>query len=294
MAKTVTASTQPTFDRVLVGLKESEDMLGTNQDNRNVRPRRVNNYARDMLNGDWMEIGDTVRFDKNGDMIDGQHRLLALRQACTEGVELEDETILGPNPDLKIWFTVVRGLDRKAQEVMDTGAARSLADALHWRKETNTMRLASTLRIVDAWEKGYRRNIANHQLSTQSNLLARFDTDPDGFRSLVDQVSREYPKIPLQPSVLALVHYLFENISVDDADHFFAALLDGQNLAKGNPIYELRERLRDLSEEEGTKGPAYVLALTIKAWNAYRLKEKIQLLGFKMGGKHPEKFPVPM
>jgi len=37
-----------------------------------------------------------------------------------------------------------------------------------------------------------------------------------------------------------------------------------------------------------------IIALVLKAWNAYRSGETIQLLRFKVGGAHPEKFPEPI
>lgn len=290
MAKAAVPPPGPTFERVLVGKKEAEELLGVNVHNRNTRDRRVSNYARDMLSDNWLETGDTIKFAKDGSLLDGQHRLLALLRATTDGVQIEDDEILGPDPDLAIWFTIARGLDKKSQEVMDSGATRSLADALHLRGEVNTMRLAAILLKVSAWNAGHRRTIAKQDLATRQTLLELFDSDPEGFRYLTTQVGREYPRIPLPPSVLGLVHYVFEEIDTDDADEFFARLLDGAELAHDHPIYVLRERLRDLKNEPVAK----ILAMVIKAWNAFRLDEQIQVLGFKMGGKSPETFPDPV
>lgn len=275
----------PSFERIQIGRKEAEDLLGLNVHNRNVRDRKVRNYAADMLSGNWLETGDTIKFATTGDLLDGQHRLLAVVKAS--------ET----NPDIKVWFNIARGLDPRSQRAVDIGAPRSLADVLHLEYgETNAVLLASILRIIHSWNAGYRKTIAKRELATNATILAFFDTDRDLFRDLAASVKVENRHIPLAPSVLALAHYLLEDRDVDDAQEFFTRLADGQGLFKGDPIYELRERLKGLRDERGSghRLTAYTLALVIKAWNAYRANEKINILSFKMGGKTPEAFPEPM
>ncbi len=287
-----------TFEQVLVGRKEAEKLLGSNVRNRNIRDGRVRNYAVDMLSEDWLEAGETVKFDTNNEITDGQHRLLGLLLATgKEKIRLGGREY-EPNPDLKVWLTIVRGLDPKSQRAVDIGASRSLADTLHLEYgEQNAMMLAAIIRIVQSWEAGYRRQIAKRELATNATILAFFEKNKDVVRQLAVQVKQEIKHIPLAPSVLALCHYILEERDPGDAEVFFTRLADGQGLFKGDPIYELRERLKALRDEHGAGShrlTAYTLALVIKAWNAYRNNEKINILSFKMGGAHPESFPEPM
>lgn len=285
-----------TFEAVLVGHNEAVVLLGSNTHNRTLRAGRTNTYAVDMLNGNWLTTGDTIKFSKTDTLLDGQHRLAAIVQAATTGA-LQQGDKLEPNPELKIPMVVIRGLDDEAQEAMDTGAARSLANVLELnRKEKNVTTLATALRIIYAWTSGSRKTIAKRGVATNQTLLAFFDQDPEGFRSLVASVASEYGKGDhlLPPSVLALAHYLFEEIESEEASFFFARLQDGQALVKGDAIYELREALKRVRNERGHRAMAYVLALTIKAWNAFRIGEKVNVLTYKMGGAHPETFPEPM
>lgn len=287
----------PTFNRVLVGKKEAEDLLGSNVHNRHIRERKVRNYAIDMLNSEWLETGEAIKFAKTGELLDGQHRLLAVIKAATDGVALPDGTKIAPQPAIKVGFTIVRGLDKASQRAMDIGAVRTLADSLHLdRGETNVNVLASIIRVVHAWDSGYRKQIGKRELSTNATLLAFFDKNPDTFRGLALSVKQEHKRIALAPSVLALAHYILEDRDTSEAQFFFERLADGQGMFKGDPIYELRERLRDLQNQSngGHRYVAYTLALVIKAWNAYRAGEKINILSFKMGGQHPETFPEPM
>lgn len=284
------------FEAVNVGHNEAVTLLGSNTHNRKLRAGRTNIYAVDMLNGNWLTTGDAIKFSKTGVLLDGQHRLAALVQACTTGA-LQQGDKIPPNPKLTLPMVIIRGLDDEAQEAMDTGTARSLADILELnRGEKNPITLATALRIVYAWTSGSRRTIAKRGQATNATLLAFFDADPDTFRNLVTSVSSEYQKGDhlLPPSVLALTHWLFEDIEPGDAETFFARLQDGQGLLKGDAIYELREALKRVRTERGHRATAYVLALTIKAWNAYRIGEKVNILTYKMGGAHPEVFPEPM
>lgn len=285
-----------TFEAVNVGHNEAVVLLGSNTHNRALRAGRTNTYAVDMLNGRWLTTGDAIKFSKSGILLDGQHRLAAIVQACTTGALQQGEKI-EPQPRLTIPMVIIRGLDDEAQEAMDTGAARSLRDVLELnRGEKNAATLATALRIVYAWTSGSRKTIAKRNQATNQTLLGFFDEDPDTFRQLVNSVAGEYQKGDhlLPPSVLALAHWLFEDIEPGDAETFFARLQDGQGLLKGDAIYELRDALKRVRNERGHRALAYVLALTIKAWNAYRIGEKINILSYKMGGAHPEVFPEPM
>lgn len=286
-----------TFETVQVGHNEALTLLGPNTHNRKLRAARVNKYAIDMLNGDWLTTGDAVKYSKAGTLLDGQHRLAAIVQACSEGALIRVGEKIPANPKLVLPMVIVRGLDEKAQEAMDNNAVRSLADVLELnREERNATTLATALRITYAWTAGARKTIAKREQSTNQTLLSWFDEDPDTFRTLVAQVAAEYSKGDhlLPPSVLALAHYLFDEIAPEDSEYFFGRLQDGQNLVKGDAIYELRDALKRVRTERGHRAMAYVLALVIKAWNAYRIGEKVNILSFKMGGKHPETFPEPM
>ena len=83
----------------------------------------VNMYAKDMEEGKWMFCGDCIRFDKNGKLIDGQHRLRAI--------------IKSKQPQK---FVVIEGLEPDSALVMDIGHKRSIEDYL--KKQ------------ADAYEKG--------------------------------------------------------------------------------------------------------------------------------------------
>lgn len=288
MARTTTL----TVEEVMVGLKEAEELFSANVHNRNPRTRKQNLYAIDMLRGKWLQAGEPVKIASTGFMLDGQNRIGALIQACTEGAMVNKELKLPANPDIKIPLLIVRGLEPSSQEVMDSGIPRRLYDALSLREEHNTMLLAAILRIIYAWKNDERRGLGKGDIASGTTLLDMFGEDPDMYRDLARQASNMRNKVGLTPAVTGLCLYLFEERDAKDAEDFFDKLVHGEMLTKGDPIYELRERLRNLPS--GKRSTAYLTALAIKAWNLYRSGETVQQLGFKMGGSHPETFPEPM
>jgi hypothetical protein len=88
------------------------EYLDQNTDNRHLRSRAVDMYTRNMLAGEWKVTGETIKFDRNGRLIDGQHRLAAIIRAEKQ------------QPCL-----VVRGLEPEVQGVIDTNLHRIDAEA---------------------------------------------------------------------------------------------------------------------------------------------------------------------
>ena len=64
--------------------KVAEYMLRNNKNNRNVSKWRVALYAEEMKRGAWKLNGETISINKNGELLNGQHRLLAvIKSGCT-------------------------------------------------------------------------------------------------------------------------------------------------------------------------------------------------------------------
>jgi hypothetical protein len=102
-----------TVERRLITPDIAREMLQKNVGNRNPRPKTFMAYERDMRAGKWVETHEAIAVSKSGNIINGQHRLMALARA---GVSL--------------WFLVVTYDDTETanQLPIDCGARRSLAD----------------------------------------------------------------------------------------------------------------------------------------------------------------------
>lgn len=89
----------------------------------------VAEYAKDMAEGRWVEgTGDAFRFNKQGQMIDGQHRCLAV---IASGVS--------------IWAIVFEELDDEVYLVLDKGRKRTVADVIGGKNASVRAAIARTL-----------------------------------------------------------------------------------------------------------------------------------------------------
>lgn len=247
-----------------------------NNRNRTVVQSRVEQYAADMRRGDWRVNGEAIKVSIDGEVLDGQHRLLAILEADTP-----IETLL------------ITGLPAEAQESMDQGKARTFGDVLKLRGEKDYYVLAAAVRIVATYERdgipysaGYSAAPSNHQLA---RTLKR---NPEIRDSCVFANKRRRGWINV--SLVAALHFLFSSVNPNDADDFFTRLASGENLDASSPIYVLRERLiaEHYSTDDRRLHFRSKAAFVVKAWNAYQDGTPLIRLVWNPGGAHPEAFPA--
>jgi hypothetical protein len=89
----------------------ARDWLTRNHENRPIGARRVHYLATAIARGEYMLTGEAIKFDTEGYLLDGQHRLAAIIEA-----------------NQPIRSLVVRDIDTAARRVMDTGKTRTLGD----------------------------------------------------------------------------------------------------------------------------------------------------------------------
>jgi hypothetical protein len=102
-----------TVERRLITPEIARTMLEKNVGNRKPRTNTFLAYERDMRAGKWVETHEAIAVSKSGNIINGQHRLMALARA-----------------EVSLWFLVVTYDDAETaiQLPIDCGAKRSLAD----------------------------------------------------------------------------------------------------------------------------------------------------------------------
>lgn len=99
-------------DYIKIGPKEAAYIFRNYHPlNRRLKPSRVAMYVRDMENGSWLVTGESIKFDYNGNLIDGQHRLQAIINS--------GQTFL---------LAVTTGLSPDAIRAIDKPAVRSVRD----------------------------------------------------------------------------------------------------------------------------------------------------------------------
>lgn len=264
-----------TTEIVDVDPRLAEEWLGKNAHNRDLRNRDVTRYATAMERDEWTMNGDAIRFDVNGNLMDGQHRLWAVIESGKT-----------------VTMLVIRGLPVESQETMDVGVRRSLRDALRLRGESNHTRLAASVSYHWKWTEGTVR-IASSRPSIQQ-AIAHLNKHPE-LRNAPNATNKLLRRIRMSSAMIDAVWYELRALDADATDVFFETLATGVALQQHDPRLVLRAWLeRQSFTQAGSRASALVThAMILKAWNMWRDGQQTLALSWKTTGVGAEAFPVP-
>lgn len=239
--------------------------------NRKVRARHVETLALSIVQGQWQLNGETIKFNTVGELIDGQHRLLAVIKA-----------------DLPIQSYVIHEIAEQYIDTIDVGLKRSAGDIFQFEGYSNATNLCASARWIWRYEQGLM--LGYGRSATIDNLKAVISAHPEIKNSLAyGTLVQRY----IQRSLGSALHCLFAEQSSTTADQLYTAIRDGEALERTNSVYLLRQRLI-ANMQAKAKLPAHeVGALVIKTFNAYRTNAKApRFLRWRTSGDNPEPYPV--
>ncbi len=242
--------------------EKAKQWLGAdvNSHNRRISKRKIRAIARDMTNGAWDYTGDPFRFDRDGKLLDGQHRLLA----CIEA-------------NYSFPGLIIRDLPSAIQERLDQGMMRRAHDHLYLRGYGNSLRLAATARVL--FRLKHKGETKAWGAPTNAEVLALIDKHKR-LEASAGAIDNSVVGIP--PSIISAVHYIGFNLlrEPDIADAFLSVF------STGNPYYEGEDRDRDPAHlwrerllRERDRGSMLridrQLVGTIHAWNLFSKREAV-------------------
>lgn len=263
---------------VLVTPALAEGWLGKNIQNRPLRRAKIAGFSRDMRSGAWLLTGEPIKFDTNGRLIDGQHRLLAL---IDSGATVQ--------------MLVVTGLDEEVKAVLDTGSARTPGDMLGIVAGTrNASAIAAIARLAVAWDHGFRW--FNNYKPTHAQILDYVTNPLNAHIHRAAEVGGYGSRyVACKPSILGLSFYLCARRDRPEAEEFFVTqLIESTGLAAGDPAQTLNRKLALDADKIGQTADFNKLAYILTAWNHYRAGTKTtRLIAPKGVGWTHETFPMP-
>lgn len=238
--------------------------------NRPLSIRTVQELARAILNGEWQLNGESIKFDKLGNLIDGQHRCQAIIKA-----------------DRAVQTFVLFDLPSDSFKTLDTGKKRNNADTLGLLGFGNPIVLAATCRFAVNFQTNQLRS---NEIVTNIRMEHFIDENPDILDS-VHFVKNVKADSLLPGAVAGGLHFLMSQRDEDDAELFFRDLGKGSMLAANDPVYLLREKLLYYRGRHGAKLTRRdSAALVVKAWNYRRTGKIVKRLTWAK--KNGEDFPV--
>ncbi len=265
-----------TYERVTVAPGKAKAWLKLNaENNRNVKAAKVVQYARDMASGQWnSDSGETIKFDVNGTLIDGQNRLLAVIEA---GIPID--------------FDVARGLPISAMLVLDSGASRGGADALKIAGATDRARTSGIVRWSILWDAGVYTGKGGKLNPTNTDIIIRYQSDPGRYNAAATRATdcQNHGVATGRPAGMAF--YLFSQIDHEAAHQFFDQFISGANLVRDSGPLLLRNRMARVKADRIT--PSEQLALFIRAWNMFRKEQLATQLIIARGELTNDNFPQP-
>ena len=245
-----------TSEVLVISPEIAQAWLDQNTKNRKPSASVVAAYARDMKTKRWKLTGDAIRFDAVGNLIDGQHRLMA----C----------IAANNPFESL---VVYGLDPTTQEHIDTGKVRRLTDMLTLRGVNNTLALAATIRVLFGQKYGDEKRQIK---MTHAEGFALMEKHPQLHASVRTCMGAIGPS----KSLLAYVHYVgaFKLDMKDRADAFIEVFKTGKPDYAGDPAHKLRERMLRARTERNEIKRDEIIKAVFHVWNLFAKKKKVETL----------------
>lgn len=233
-------------------------ILGSNPTNRNIRPVKVEQYASDMRGGRWAFNGEPIIIARTGELNDGQHRLNALIAA----------NISRP-------FLFVFGVGRETRLTLDQGSARTAGDYLGMDGVTNANTVASTCRIVIAYERSGYDSISDAKHVTNAEVLSRANADAGIVASahFAQHRSKE-TRAFAPPAIIGFCHYVFTGEHPGDAAAYMEQICSGEGLRKRDPAFAVRDRLLNMGRT--SRDPK--AEVIFRGWNAYRQDRPLKIV----------------
>lgn len=230
---------------------------GLDKTNRKISLAKVADYARKMLRGVWHTTHQGIGISYMDKLIDGQHRLLAIREAART------------NPNIAIKMAVTTGLDPDTYKYVDKGKKRQLAETLSYRGLSNVNILSGLARTVWCY--------FDVEYETMSSWKG------DGFdEDLLEETLDKHPLIYTavstclnmrkvgNPISLGAVYVVASEVRPDvEVDNFFWQVKTGEHIGAEDPAYELRERLTNFSGGAALSSRLEQMAFAIQAFNQY-------------------------
>lgn len=244
--------------------------------NRKITEWKVDQYGQDMRDGKWVPTSATIKFDEDGHLIDGQHRLLAVVDA-----------------DVTVPMAVSWGEPRDAVYVIDTGMSRTGAASLTVAGVTTAgagPQIAATANVLQAIENGLFRHamssLGRQERLTNQQMVEYVRPRVDGLVEGNHKAKQAYRNLPMNQSVLAAAYIIFKRIDPEAADEFYRLIAEGVSQGTGDPILTLTRRVTGDRMSGRRTLQSTALFMLFRTWNAWRDGEKMNKIqiGSATGG----------
>lgn len=237
-----------------LSIEECKRLLERNTHNRRVRVSTVDKYAGQMTSGQWELNGEPIIVADNGDLMDGQHRLLAAVKA---------------NRPLRT--LIVYNVARFAFDTINTGAGRNASDVLQIRgvaAETARIAAAAAVRCILFDKFG-------HTLSSRANSHLTTPRECSEYvlvNKRLIEIAEQIQAYGRNGRILAsggaaFLWFYMEKKEPLETENFFDGFLTGANLNQYDPRLVLRTKFESFRVSQRKWNLETRLKGTVRAWD---------------------------
>lgn len=237
-----------------------DELLATNTNNRNIKKSHKKWLEGAIERKEFILTSQGIGVSDEGILVDGQHRLSAIREAGYPPVEL----------------LVVTGLEGKSMMYVDQHAKRTTADMLRvFLDKGITSRMAAIINShlkLNENKDGFGWTRGKPSLQDVSNTM-------ETYAEKLETLTEAGGATPRAGTYLALFHYLLKS-GEDAAIDLATQIRTGENLLRTDPAYKLREYLihRKRHGGYGSTGQMADYRATVQCCIAHSNGESVEVL----------------
>jgi len=252
-------STNLTVRLVLVSPEIAKNWLKFNTGNRKLDEKNLAKLSNQIKSNQFFENGESIVFDRNQELKNGQHRLKA--------ISINTKSF---------WLVVVRGVEPTAMVTFDTGKTRSAGDVLKLNGFNQSTNIAILIQSINRYcfkksksGGGYRVDYTN---MTNFEVLEYAKHNYDWLIDIVNNTHTIMAKTPIKvitKSSLSLIIYMIGGETPSKECYQFAKHLVGAVKTESSAPLYLYNKLYNSKINKEPLNFYYILGIAIKSWNYY-------------------------
>jgi len=248
--------------------------------NRKVDPTTVIYYARQMARGQWKATGQPILVDKDGRLVDAQHRLFA---GVIAGVMFPSYVVTGITPIPNLFAYIDNARARSAASALQTAGYNGVAASI-----VKVIKIAEEVRLGVYNPSGLQK-LERQTPAEILELAANYPNAQKAARSAASDWEETVKLLGGRKDVVAYCGMLIiDQYGEEVADDFFSDVVTETDDAD-DPILALRKLAEKDAREAKPLKRHYMLAALIKVFNAW---QKGVPLGRRWMLQVNEDFPV--
>jgi hypothetical protein len=245
-------------------------LLSINQDNRKLKPMKIEQYESDMRTGKWLINGVGLIVSEDRFLNDGQNRLLAcFRSGSTVTMQ----------------YSI--GCSRESRATVDINATRSPTDTIAMDGQPYPQERCAISKMVLGITRAGMRKVGCQGNIANSDIIELASDPRIGAAAAWVGANRAQISPLMSSSVAGTLHYFLKPRESVTANHFLEGVRTGINLGERDPRIKLREALQRMKGSARGYSPQR-LSLAIQAWNHFAAGEEVGAL------RKPDKTDLPV